>query len=94
LVARSFANHHALRAESSETLDRGGHEERMRVDVVSGDVIDEVWFEKNSLASNVQMEQIQTRKQNLPQGLRIRFGAEDSHPGPRLFSVDAVLGFL
>jgi len=44
LVARSFANDEALRSETPKTLDRSNNKKRMRVDVVSGNVVNKVWF--------------------------------------------------
>jgi hypothetical protein len=62
--------------------------------MISGNVIDEVGFEQDTFTANVQVKQLQPGMQDIFEVVRIRFDAEDSHPGPWLFTDDAVLGFL
>ncbi len=83
-MARSFADQHVLCTEAAETLGRSGDQERMRVYVVSGDVIDEVGFEEDSLPTNVQVKKLQPGMQNAIQVVRIGFGPENRHAGARL----------
>jgi len=63
-MARSLADDHTLCTQTSKALDRGSDKERVRVDVASGDVVDKVWFQKNSFSLHAELKQLQPRIQN------------------------------
>src|SRR5690242_17892993 len=52
--------------------------------MVSGDVIDEVRFEQDSLPAKVQVKKAQPGMQNTLEIVTIRFGPENRRPGARL----------
>src|SRR5260370_40086496 len=91
-MARSFADQHVLCTEAAEALDRSADQERMSVDVVSGDVIDEVGLNEDSLPTKVQVKKLQPGMQNTFQVVRIGFGPENRHPGAGLPPSYVVLG--
>src|SRR5260370_12593584 len=91
-MGRSFADQHVLCTEAAEALDRSADQERMSVDVVSGDVIDEVGLNEDSLPTKVHVKKLQPGMQNTFQVVRIGFGPENRHPGARLPPSYVVLG--
>lgn len=56
LMAWPFCNDHLFSPESTEALASGRDQNRVRVDGVTGDVINEIGFEQNRLAANVEIE--------------------------------------
>jgi hypothetical protein len=48
LMARSFRNNHGLGTEREESVGRGTDQERIGVDLSSGDVLDQIWLEQDS----------------------------------------------
>jgi len=74
-VARSFADEHALRTEASKALDGQRKLGGVRVDMISGNVIDEVGFEQDTFTANVQVKQLQPGMQDIFEVVRIRFDA-------------------
>jgi hypothetical protein len=69
LVSRPFAYDHLSRAQPAKTLNGGGNQKGMRIDVVSGNVINQVGFQKNGFPANIQAEQVETAAQNFTQVL-------------------------
>src|SRR5260370_4421347 len=92
LVPRTFADEHRLGTEPTEALGGGTNKKSVRVNVVSGNVIDEIRFEENGLSAYIQMEQMQAVPQDPFQILRIRFRGKNRHSGPLPSSIHVVFG--
>ena len=83
LMSRSLSNDYLFGSESAKALHGGCDKKRIRIDRVAGDVIDQVGFEKNVLAADVQGKQPQPGKKSFANVLGVVLDAKNRNPRAR-----------